>query len=154
MRWFFGALADYLHTHDGNLPVMASLRYSHLKLSPPALAAAARDVLGRVDVINVQDSGGSGYIGPSDIANWFSALSSALAGTGVALWDDADMFAGGAPMSPAQLQANLGAACPYVRAITGFSFVTQMGPHDLGTSEYYDAYNRYRSSSPKCPSRR
>ncbi|MCA1709480.1 MAG: DUF4434 domain-containing protein [Actinobacteria bacterium] len=153
MRWFFGALADYLHAHNGGLPVMASLTYGNLKLSPAALAAAARDVLGTVDVLNVQDTGGSGYIGPSDIANWFSALSSALAGTGVALWDDADMFAVGGPMPPEQLQANLKAACPYVRAITGFSFTTQMGPHDPGTSHFYDAYNRYRSSTPQCPAR-
>jgi hypothetical protein len=53
-------------------------------------------------------------------------------------------------MPPAQLQADLRAACPYVVVMTGFSFATQMGRLDLGTGQYDDAYNRYRSTSPTC----
>jgi hypothetical protein len=144
MTSFFSSLAGYLHTHDGNLPVVTSPTYSGLQESTTQFAQSVRKVLGSVDVVNVQDGGGAGYIGPSDITNWFSALSAALAGTRTTLWDDADMYAvTGGPMDPKQLQTNLNAACGYARSWTGFSFTTQMGPADLGQSANYDAYRRY-----------
>lgn len=148
MTSFFTSLADYLHTHDGNLKVMASPTYSGLHQSVTQFAQSTKSVLGALDVLNVQDGGGSGYIGASDITNWFSALSAALAGTRTALWQDADMYASpSGPMAPAQLQADLKATCGYAVARTGFSFTTQMGPADLGTSFYYDAYKAYVSST-------
>jgi hypothetical protein len=96
-----------------------------------------KSVLGSFDVIDVQDSGGSGYEQPSDIKNWFTALHKALAGTSSALWDDPDMFSAtnhGGPMTPTQLQANLKAASGQVSAYSGFSFTTQMDPNLIGTS--------------------
>ncbi|MCA1671657.1 MAG: DUF4434 domain-containing protein [Actinobacteria bacterium] len=148
MTSFFTRLTDYLHTHAGKLPVMTSPTYSGLRQSPAQFAQSVKKVLGAVDVLNVQDGGGSGYIGPSDISNWFSAMSAALAGTRTALWHDADMYASpSGPMDPARLQANLKATCGYVAARTGFSFTTQMSPASLGTSYYYDAYKAYVSST-------
>jgi len=141
---YFARLADYLHTHAGNLQVMTSPTYSGLRQSPAQFAQSVKTVLGAVDVLNVQDGGGSGYIGPTDITNWFSALSAALAGTGTALWQDADMYdSPSGPMAPARLQADLQATCGYVAARTGFSFTTQMSPPSIGTSYYYDAYKAY-----------
>ena len=148
MTSYFSRLTGYLHTHAGNLPVMTSPTYSGLRQSPAQFAQSAKAVLGTVDVLNVQDGGGSGYIGPSDITNWFSALSAALAGTGTALWQDADMYdSPSGPMGPARLQADLKATCGYVANRTGFSFTTQMSPASLGTSYYYDAYKAYVSSA-------
>ncbi len=148
MTSFFTSLADYLHSHDGNLDVMASPTYSGLHQSVTQFAQSTRSVLGSLDVLNVQDGGGSGYIGPSDITNWFSALSAALAGTQTALWQDADMYASpSGPMPPARLQADLKATCGYAVARTGFSFTTQMGPADLGIRVYYDAYKTYASAA-------
>jgi hypothetical protein len=143
MTWFFGSLAGYLHTHDGNLTVMESPTYSGLNESTPRFAQSVRSVLGSVDIVDVQDGGGSGYIRPSDISNWFSALHSVFAGTKTQVWSDADMYDNGAPMDPAQLQADLKATCGLATGWTGFSFTTQMGPQDLGTSTYFDAYRSY-----------
>lgn len=144
MRSFFTGLADYLHTNVGNLPVMASPTYSGLQRSPVQFAEGIRDVLGALDVVNVQDGGGSGYIGASDITNWFSALSSAFRGTKTAVWSNADMFGGpNGPLAPLTLQANLKATCGLVAANSGFSYTTQMSPRTLGTSRYYDAYRAY-----------
>ena len=109
-------------------------------------AASVKNVLGGFDVIDVQDSGGSGYEQPSDITNWFTALHQALAGTSSALWDDPDLFSAGnhgGPMTPAQLQANLKAAYGQVSAYSGFSFTTQLDPNLIGTSSYYNAYQAY-----------
>ena len=143
---FFAALTSYLHTHDGGRPVMTSPTYEHLTQSPAQFAASVRSVLGSFDVINVQDSGGSGYEQPSDITHWFTALHQALAGTGSALWDDPDMFSAashGGPMAPAQLQANLQAARGLVSTFSGFSFTTQMDPNVVGTPSDYNAYLAY-----------
>jgi hypothetical protein len=143
MRWFFTELASYLHTHLGNLPVMASPTYAGLQRSPAQFAQGTKDVLGALDVVNVQDGGGSGYIGSSDITNWFSALSATFKGTPTAVWSNADMFGGSGPMAPAKLQANLNATCGLVAANSGFSYTTQMSPPSLGTTAYYDAYRSY-----------
>ena len=145
MKRFFTALTDYLHTNAGNLRVMTSPTYSGLNQSPAQFAHSVKDVLGAVDVLNVQDGGGSGYIEASDITNWFSALSAALAGTGTALWSDPDMYQVGRPMDPARLRANLNATCGYAAVRTGFSFTTQMSPTTLGTDYYYKAYKKYVS---------
>jgi Domain of unknown function (DUF4434) len=149
LRSFFSSLTGYLHTHDGNKPVMTSPTYEHLTESPAQFAASVRSVLGGCDVINVQDSGGSGYEQPSDITHWFTALHNALAGTRSALWDDPDLFSAasdGGPMSPSQLQANLKAASGLVSAYSGFSFATQLDPGLIGTSSYYNAYQAYQRS--------
>ena len=53
---------------------MTSPTYSGMQQSVAQFATSAKAVLGRVDVLNVQDGGGSGYIAPSDITNWFGAL--------------------------------------------------------------------------------
>ena len=146
MKSFFTSLTSYLHSHDGNKPVMTSPTYEHLTQSPATFAASVKNVLGGFDVIDVQDSGGSGYEKPSDISNWFTALHKALAGTGSALWDDPDLFSAdnhGGPMAPAQLQANLKAAYGQVSAYSGFSFTTQLDPDLIGTSSYYNAYQSY-----------
>lgn len=146
MRWFFTELANYLHTHLGNLPVMASPTYSGLQRSPAQFAQGIKDVHGALDVVNVQDGGGSGYIGSSDITNWFTALSSAFKGTRTAVWSNADMFgAPSGPMAPTRLQADLNATCGLVAANSGFSYTTQMSPLSLGSSTWYDAYKRYAS---------
>ncbi|MFN2609144.1 MAG: DUF4434 domain-containing protein [Acidimicrobiales bacterium] len=148
MTSFFSSLAAWLHTHAGNLRVMTSPTYSSLQESTTQFAASVRSVLGTLDVVNVQDGGGSGYIGPSDITHWFSALAQALAGTRTTLWSDPDMYSvSGGPMAPAQLQADLKATCPYAAGRTGFSFSTQMSPAGVGTSTYYDAYRQYASTA-------
>lgn len=147
MTWFFTSLTQYLHTHDGDLPVMTSPTYAGLNESTTAFAHSVRNVLGAVDVLNVQDGGGSGYIAPSDITNWFSAMSAAFAGTHTVLLQNADMFSVGGPMAPANLQADLDATCGLVSGRTGFSFTTQMGPLDLGTSTYYNAYRSYATGA-------
>jgi hypothetical protein len=144
MRWFFTELGNYLHTHLGNLPVMASPTYSGLQRSPAQFAQGIKDVLGALDVVNVQDGGGSGYIGSTDITNWFSALSSTFSGTRTAVWSNADMFGGPTgPLSPARLQADLNATCGLVAANSGFSYTTQMSPLSLGTATFYNAYRSY-----------
>ena len=147
MTWFFTELANYLHTRNGNLPVMASPTYSGLRQSPAQFAAGVKSVLGTLDVVNVQDGGGSGYIGSRDITNWFTALATAFQGTRTAIWSNADMFdSPSGPMAPAKLQANLKATCGLVASRSGFSFTTQMSPASLGTSTYYDAYRAYLRS--------
>ncbi len=92
MKSFFGSLTSYLHSHDGDKPVMTSPTYEHLTESPAQFASSVENVLGGFDVIDVQDSGGSGYEQPSDITNWFTALHKALAGTRSALWDDPNLI--------------------------------------------------------------
>jgi hypothetical protein len=144
IQWFFTTLSAYLHTHDGARKVMTSPTYSGLHESTTQFAASVRQTLAGVDVLNVQDGGGSGYIGATDIAHWFGALHDALAGTRVTLWQDADMYVPGGPMPPAQLQGDLTATCGLAAARSGFSFTTQLGPRDLGTAYYYDAYAAFR----------
>lgn len=144
MTSFFQQVSNYLHTHDGNKPVMTSPTYANLTESPTQFAASCVQVMGTVDVLNVQDSGGSGYEHPADITNWFTALHNQLAGTHTALWDDPDMFSPtGGPMNSTQLQNDLKATTGLVNSDSGFSFTTQMGPSDIGTSTYYDAYKAY-----------
>ncbi len=144
MTWFFTGLTNYLHTHNGNLPVMASPTYAGLRLSPAQFARGVKQVHGALDVVNVQDGGGSGYIGASNITDWFRALSAAFKGSKTAVWQNADMFmTPRGPMSPAQLQANLNATCGYVTARSGFSFSTQMSPESLGTPFYFDSYRAW-----------
>jgi Domain of unknown function (DUF4434) len=146
MKSFFTSLTTYLHTHDGDKPVMTSPTYEHLTESPAQFAASVASVLGGFDVINVQDSGGSGYEQPSDITNWFTALHKALTGTRSSMWDDPDLFSAsnkGGPMTPTQLQANLKAAYGQVSGFSGFSFTTQLDPNLIGTSSYYSAYQSY-----------
>lgn len=144
---FFSSLAGYLHTHAGNKPVMTSPTYEHLTMSPAQFAAAVRSVLGSLDVISVQDIGGSGYEKPANITRWFTtALHNALAGTRSALWDDPDMFSAannGGPISPSQLQADMKAVYGLVGGYSGFSLTTQMDPNLIGTSSYYNAYQTY-----------
>jgi hypothetical protein len=146
---FFNSFTSYLHTHDGDKPVMTSPTYEHLTESPAQYAASVKNVLGGFDVIDVQDSGGSGYEKPADITNWFTALHSALTGTRSALWDDPDMFSAtnnGGPMSPTQLQADMKAVSGLVSGYSGFSFTTQMDPNLIGTSTYYNAYKSYEQA--------
>lgn len=143
--WFFSQLTHYLHTHDGGRPVMTSPTYSGLHLSTTQFAAAAQRYLHSVNVLNVQDGGGSGYIAAGDIKNWFTALHKVFAGSPVQLWQDPDMYGLHGPMASAQLQRNLAATCGLVNMRSGFSFTTQMGPHDLRTSSYYNAYRAFRS---------
>jgi len=144
MTWFFSALTDYLHTHDGGLAVSGSVTYSGLNQSTEQFSHSVSRVLGSLDVLHVQDGGGSGYIEATDIRNWFSALAPALAATGTALWHDADMYASpSGPMDPARLQTNLNATCGLVRGHSGFSFTTQMSPAGIGQWSHYLAYKRY-----------
>ncbi|MFN2561305.1 MAG: DUF4434 domain-containing protein [Jatrophihabitans sp.] len=144
---FFTTLSGYLHTHAGRAPVMAAPTYSGLHQSTTAFAASVRSVMGSLDVLDVQDGGGSGYIAPSDITNWFRALHDALAKTPTALWQDADMYGpDGAPMNPPALQNDLAATCGLVVARSGFSFTSQMGPADLGTFTFYEAYRDFRTA--------
>jgi hypothetical protein len=124
---------------------MTSPTYSGLHESTTQFAASVKQNMSSVDLLNVQDGGGSGYIAAADINRWFTALHNAFAGSHTVLWQDADMYAPGGPMPPAQLQGDLAATCGLVSARAGFSFTTQMGPLDLGTSTYYDAYASYRS---------
>lgn len=148
MTTFFQTLANYLHSHDGNKPVMTSPTYANLTQTPSQFAASAKAVMGSVDVLNVQDSGGSGYEAPADITNWFTALHTALSGTSTALWDNPDMFgSNGSPMPSVQLQNDLKATSNLVANYSGFSFTTQMGPLDIGTSQYYNAYKTYYLSN-------
>jgi hypothetical protein len=147
IQHFLSTLTAYLHTRDGRHPVMSSPTYSGLHESTDAFAASVRTVMGSVDVLNVQDGGGSGYIAPSDITNWFRSLHDALTKTSVQLWQDADMYGpSGGPMAPLALQNDLRATCGLVAARSGFSFTSQMGPADLGTSAFYDAYRTFRTT--------
>lgn len=146
MTWFFSSLTNYLYTHDGGKPVMEFPTYQNLTRSPARFAASCKQVLGTVDVLNVQDSGGSGYVHPSDITNWFGALHKQFAGTKTAVWDDPDLFANGAPMPPSQLQADLRAASGLVSGYSGFEFITQLDPAIVGTSTYLTAYRNYARS--------
>jgi hypothetical protein len=146
IRWFFQTLTSYLHAKDGRLKVMTSPTYSGLHESTTQFAASTKQALAAVDILNVQDGGGSGYIAAADINRWFTALHSVFSSTHTALWQDADMYAVGGPMAPTQLQGDLAATCGLVAARSGFSFTTQMGPLDLGTSAYYNAYASFRST--------
>ena len=49
MKSFFSSLTSYLHTHDGDKPVMTSPTYEHLTESPAQFAAAVKSVLGSFD---------------------------------------------------------------------------------------------------------
>lgn len=151
MKSFFTALAAYLHTHDGNKPVMCSPTYSYTgtPLTAAQFAPALVNVLGACDVINMQDGGANQS--PATIASYFAAVKAALAGTATQLWSNPDMFSDstGGPMPPAQLQADLKAAAPYVARLTGFSFPTQMGPHDIADPSFYNAYVSYYQTSPQ-----
>lgn len=142
-QWFFSSLTSYLHTHDGNLPVMESPTYQNLSLTPTQFATDAKATLGSVDVLNVQDSGGSGYIHPADITNWFTALASAFNGSTTQVWQNPDMFASGGPMPAAQLQSDIQATDGLVSSVSGFAFITQMDPNVLGTHAAYDGYKTY-----------
>lgn len=142
MTNYFTSLINYLHTHYPSKLVMVSPTYSinGVLLSPTSYATALKPVVAGVDVINLQDGGSTQT--PATISSYFAALKTALTGTGTALWSNPDMFGTSGPMPSAQLQANIQAAAPYVSKITGFSFPTQMGPHDISSSAY-DNYKTY-----------
>lgn len=143
MTSFFTGLTTYLHSHDGNKKVMESPRFSGLNQSNTQFASTLAAVEPGMDVINVQDSCGSGYINASNMAYWFSALDTQFAGTSTAVWSNPDMFSGGTYMPPATLQADLQAEAPYVSGISGFSFTTEMDPAVIGTSTPYQTYKSY-----------
>lgn len=145
VQGFFTTLTTYLHSHDGNLPVMESPTYQNLSLTPTQFASDAHTTLGTVDVLNVQDSGGSGYIHPADITNWFTALATEFSGSSTKIWTNPDMFdsTSHGPMPPTLLQQDIGATNGLVSSVSGFSFITQLDPGILGTYGYYDAYRAY-----------
>lgn len=143
MTDFFSGLATYFHAHDGDLPVMESPTYQSHSISNTQFASDLATVMGSTDVLNVQDSGGSGYIIPSDISYWFSALKTQFAGTATEIWDDPDMYAvGGGPMPVSQLSADMQAAYGDVSSYSGFSFPTALDPAVVGQS-VYNAYETY-----------
>lgn len=147
MTNFFTNNCNYLHTHNGNLRVMTSPRYSSLNLTPAAFASACLAVMGSVDILNVQDGGGSGYIAASDITNWFTALHSTFSSTTIEVWQNCDMFAPtSGPLASATLQANLQATNGLVNGHCGFSFITMMDPAILGSDSSYSAYRSYATT--------
>lgn len=143
MTSYFTSLINYLHSHYPSKKVMVSPTYSinGVALGPAAYASALLPVVAGVDVINLQDGGSNQS--SSTITSYFSALHTALANTTTQLWSNPDMFSNsGGPMASSQLQSNILAAAPYVVKITGFSFPTQMGPHDISSTAYAD-YQQY-----------
>lgn len=143
MTWFFSSLTSYLHSHDGDKPVMESPTYANLTESPAQFAASCQRVLGSLDVLNVQDSGGSGYEQPSDIKNWFTALHNQFSGSTTAIWDNPDLFSADGPIPSAQLQADLKATAGLVSSYSGFEFITQLDPTIVGTASNLNAYKSY-----------
>jgi hypothetical protein len=150
MRNFFSALINYLHTKFPGLPVMVSptpLGYGGVgPLAPATWASGLLNVIPGVDVINSQDVAGT--LDLPTALTYITALNTAIAtmsGTKPAQWSNPDMFDNttGTTMAPAKLQSHLIAEAPYVAKFTGFSFWSQMGPHDLATSYYYDSYRDY-----------
>ncbi|MGW2399613.1 DUF4434 domain-containing protein [Kitasatospora sp. NPDC001664] len=142
-RAYYTDLVAYLQSTTG-LRVMASPFYLGGRLDPGQFAWRLGALFNptRINVLAVQDGGGNGY-GADQIGRYFHALRYVLR---PALWTNADMYdmaLGGGPMQPAKLQANLTAVQPYVSGYTGYSFTTQLGPWDLGTFAYYDAYRAY-----------
>ncbi|MDP9073253.1 MAG: DUF4434 domain-containing protein [Actinomycetota bacterium] len=148
MTNYFTALISWLHTNYPSKLVMVSPTYSiyGVKLSPTAYAAALPPVVAGVDVINLQS--GSANQTTATVASYYSSLALVLPGS-TALWANMDMFANGpGPLDPAKLQADLKAVAPYVAKITGFSFPTQMGPHDLTDRSAFTAYQAYLATLP------
>lgn len=145
MTDFFSGLTSYLHSHDANKQVMESPRFSSLTESNTQFASGLATVLPGMNIINVQDSCGSGYITASNMAYWFGALETQFAGTSTAVYSNPDMFNGSTYMPPATLQADLQAEAPYVSGISGFSFTTEMDPLIIGTSVPYNTYKTYES---------
>lgn len=133
------------HIHSLGLKAMTSPFYAGKRLTPAAWGPAVKSLFGAtgIDVLNMQDGGGDPNVSDAEIVQYFSATKNSLAGTGVSLWVDHDMYQGSSPAPPADLQSRLKALAPYVSVATGFQFMAHMGPTDLGTSTYYDAYKTY-----------
>jgi hypothetical protein len=150
MKNYFGGMISSLHASYPGIPVMISpspLGYGTVGPLPAATwAAALLNVLPGIDVINSQDVAGS--LTQTQVLSYVSALNAAIAamsGAKPAQWSNPDMFDDTTytTMAPAKLQSDLIAEAPYVAKFTGFSFWSQMGPHDLATSHFYDSYRDY-----------
>jgi hypothetical protein len=146
---YYQSLTGWLHTTYPGMPVMVSPFYSGLQLAPSQFAATVSQLfVGSVqpDIIALQSGAGDASIGgydmtPAQITAYFSAVSAALTGSGIALWENCDMYTGsGGPLSTAALAASMTAAAPYVSSYTGFSFTSQMSPLSLGTPAVYISY--------------
>lgn len=149
---YYQALTSWLHTNYPGVPVMVSPFYADLNLTASQFASTLTQLFvsggGNTcpDVIALQSGAGDASIGdsnmtPAQITSYFSATSTALSGTGIALWENCDMYDGsGGPMPTANLAASMTAAAPYVTSYTGFSFTSQMSPLGLGTASVYNAY--------------
>jgi hypothetical protein len=141
--WFFNSLAGYLHTHDGDLTVMASPFFQNTWQTASQFADGVRHMFADVDIVNLQDGAGEGRSAPA-VTSLFGAVAAALSGSRIQLWDDPDMYLMGVgPMPPGHLQSDLQATCSLARQWTGFAYSTQMDPVGVGTSYYYDAYRSY-----------
>jgi hypothetical protein len=98
------------------------------------------------DVIALQSGAGDASIGdnsmtPAQITSYFAAVWTAIAETGIHLWENCDMYSGsGGPLATSDLAASMTAAAPYVSHYTGFSFTSQMSPQNLGQSTTYTSY--------------
>lgn len=146
---YFQNLISYLHTTYPGLPVLVQPAYAGLQLTPAQFAATITQLWGgsvHPDIIAPQSGAGGAYTGGSDmttaqIGSYFSAVSVALSGTGVALAESVDMYQGsGAPMTTANLAASMDAAAPYVSSYIGDSFTADMSPLSLGSATVYDNY--------------
>lgn len=148
-RTYFTGLAS--HVHSLGLKLKTDPFYSGLRLTPGPFATAIKGLFNGtgVDVLAVQDGTGATNIDGALAVQYFAALKPALTGTGIALWVNHDMYdmrRGGGAMLPADLQSHIKALAPYVTGAYGFSFPSQMGPDDIGTNTYYNAYKTYVGS--------
>lgn len=141
--WFFNTLSQYLHTHDGNLTVMASPFFQNTWQTPAQFGQGVSQMFAKVDVVNLQDGAGEGRSAGA-VTTLFSAVAAALQGQHPRLWEDSDMFLMGVgPMPSSQLVSDMQATCGAATGWSGFSFSTQMEPLGVGSSTYYDAYAAY-----------
>ncbi|MDP9073099.1 MAG: DUF4434 domain-containing protein [Actinomycetota bacterium] len=147
LKAYFTELTTYLHSHDGNKPVVSSPYFQGLAgLTTDAYAAALRQTLTGVDVVNLQDGGGELYIGgyrsPAAITSLFQSVRNAFRGVAT-IWDDPDLYRMRiGPFPPVPLQANLNAVCGLATFITGFSYPSQLDPLN-GETWWYNAYLSY-----------
>lgn len=149
---YYQSLTSYLHTTFPGVPVLVSPMYADLSLTASQFASAITQMFvsgggnTKPDFIAVQTGSGDASIGANDITpaqidSYFSAIATALSGTGIQLWCNNDMYNGsGTPLATSDLQAAMAAAAPYVSSYTGFSFTSQMSPQGLGSSTVYNAY--------------
>jgi len=149
---YYQALVSYIHANHPGIPVLVSPDFSDLKLTPAQYAAMITQLFvpstasARPDIIALQSgagdaSAGSNDVTPAQMASYFSAVSSALSGTGVGLWENCDLYTGtGGPINVSDLAASMTAVAPYVTSYTGFSYTSQMSPLTLGTASVYNAY--------------